>query len=167
MYGKATETAIAAMSRLAEVWDGGTTRLSASDIAEMRELRRPFVSKVLTALSQAGLVVATRGPGGGFSLAMHPREITLYDVFQLFEREDKSDVCPFGGGVCGVGDPCPLHDKLVGVQQSIEEILHGTTFDAFRAAYQEEGLRPSRSTPKKRKKKRQSYRASYKPKRRK
>ena len=34
MYGKQTERAIAAMSRLAEVWDGGRTRLSATDIAE-------------------------------------------------------------------------------------------------------------------------------------
>ncbi len=34
MYGKQTERAIGAMSRLAEVWDGGKTRLSAFEIAE-------------------------------------------------------------------------------------------------------------------------------------
>ena len=34
MYGKATETAIAAMSKLAEVYDDGETNLSATDIAE-------------------------------------------------------------------------------------------------------------------------------------
>ncbi len=36
MYSKATETAIAAMTRLAEVYDRGRTRLSAVEIAESR-----------------------------------------------------------------------------------------------------------------------------------
>ena len=47
MYGKQTETAIAAMSRLAEVYDGGKTRLSAAEIAADRNLQRPFVGKIL------------------------------------------------------------------------------------------------------------------------
>jgi Rrf2 family protein len=160
MYGKATETAIAAMSRLAEVWDGGMTRLSAEEIATSRNLQRPFVAKVLTTLSQARLVSGSRGPGGGFTLAMAPAKISLHDVFRLFERENESDVCPFGGGICGVGDPCPLHDKLVGVQKAIDDVLLNTTFEAFRVAYQEEGLRPARRGSAKARKKRQSYRAN-------
>ena len=98
MYGKSTENAIAAMSRLAEVWDGGVTKLSASDIAENRGLQKPFVSKILSVLAQAGLVSGTRGPGGGFKLARDPKTITLMDVYSVFERENISNVCPFGGG---------------------------------------------------------------------
>jgi len=159
MYGKSTETAIAAMSRLAEVYDGGETRLSASDIADSRGLQRPFVAKVLTTLSQAGLVEGSRGPGGGFTLARDPNDILLYDVFTLFEREDQSDICPFGGGVCGVGDKCPLHDKLAGVQSAIDEVLHKTSFEAFRVAYQDEGLRPAASPGRKKAARRESFRA--------
>ena len=160
VYGKATETAIAAMSRLAEVYDGGTTLLTASQIAEDRSLQRPFVAKVLTTLSQAGLVTGSRGPGGGFSLALEPSEICLYDVFVLFEREDEGDACPFGGGICGVGDPCPLHEKLVHVQTAVDGVLHETTFEEFRAAYQDEGLRPATRRSSKKKKARQSFRAT-------
>lgn len=158
MYGKQTECAIAAMSRLAEAYDSGAERVSAGDIADSRGLQRPFVAKILSTLAQAGLVTGARGPGGGFTLAMHPRKIKLYDVFRLFEREDTSDICPFGGGRCGVGQPCALHDKLVGVQDAMDDVLHRTTFDEFRKAYQENGLRPSRSRP--RKKKRETFRAS-------
>ena len=57
MYGKQTERAIAALSRLAEVWDGGRTRLSSVDIADNRGLPRPMVAKLLTTLSQGGLAV--------------------------------------------------------------------------------------------------------------
>ena len=135
MYGKATQTAIAALSRLAEVYDGGETRLSAVEIAESRGLQKAFVGKVLSTLSQAGLISGTRGPGGGFTFAKPPEEVTLYDVYTLFEREDESDHCPFGGGVCGAGDKCPLHDRLVEVQAATDRMLHETTFDTFRVAY--------------------------------
>jgi Rrf2 family protein len=135
MYGKSTQTAIAALSRLAEVYDGGKTRLAAVDIADARGLQRPFVSKVLSALSQAGIIEGTRGPGGGFTFATHPKEVSLYDVFILFEREESSNLCPIGGGICGSGDKCPLHDRLVDVRKATDRVLHNTTFDAFRLAF--------------------------------
>lgn len=147
------------MSRLAEMYDGGETRLSASDIAESRGLQRPFVAKVLTALAQAGLVEGSRGPGGGFTLSRDPKDILLYDVFSLFEREDHSDICPFGGGICGVGEKCPLHDKLASVQNAVDDVLHKTTFESFRVAYQEQGLRPAAPPKKKKTGRRESFRA--------
>ena len=134
MYGKQTERAIAAMSRLAEVWDGGRTRLSATDIAEQRGLPGPMVAKLLTALSQAGLVSGSPSPGGGYALSKPPDHIALQDVFRLFEREDTSSNCPFGGGVCGVGDPCALHDRLVGLQSMTRKLLRETTFEILRKA---------------------------------
>lgn len=146
MYGKQTEAAIAAMSRLAEVYDGGRTRLSASDVADARGLQRPRVAKALSVLSMGGLVTGSPGPGGGFTLARHPRDITIHDVFVLFERHDDSKRCPFGGGICGVGQSCPLHDELVAVHQAMEKLLHQTTFEKFRSAFQDQDWRPARSS---------------------
>lgn len=159
MYGKQTETAIGALSRLAEVYDGGKTRLSASEIARDRNLQGPFVAKLMTVLSQAGLVDGTPGPGGGYSLAKPPEKIPLYDVYQLFEREDTSNLCPFGGGICGVGTPCAIHDKLVHVQLALSDLLTNTSLEEFRRAYQDEGLRPT-PAPANATSKRKSYRAS-------
>ncbi|MHC4949077.1 MAG: RrF2 family transcriptional regulator [Planctomycetota bacterium] len=158
MYSKATQSAIAAVSRLAEVYDGGQTRLSAADIADYRGLQKPFVSKLLSTLANAGLVTGARGPGGGFTLARHPRRIKLLDVFVLFEREDEDLACPFGGGTCGRGEPCPLHDKLAGVQASMDELLRGTNFDVFRVAAEEKASQPTRGGASKRKRK--TYRAN-------
>lgn len=143
MYGKQTERAIAALSRLAESWDGGKSRLSANDIADQRGLPRAMVAKLLTVLSQAGLVHGSPGPGGGYALAKRPEEIALQDVYCLFERDDVSPLCPFGGGVCGVGEPCALHDRLVQMQSAVKVMLRDTSFDIFRAAAQEKGLRPT------------------------
>ena len=99
----ATRTAIAAVSRLAEAYDGGATRLSAERIAGDRSLKRPFVSKVLSELSRVGLVDGTTGPGGGFTLTRAPEAITVGEVMQHFERTEADRSCPFGGGRCGVG----------------------------------------------------------------
>lgn len=159
MYGKQTERAIAAMSRLAEVWDGGRTRLSALEIATQRNLPAPMVAKLLTSLSQAGLVTGSPGPGGGYSLARSPDRIALQDVFVLFEREDTSTNCPFGGGVCGVGDPCPLHEPLVTLQAQTRRLLRETCFDIFRKAVQEQGLKPAPPDAVPLVPERQSYRA--------
>ena len=56
MYGKQTECAIGCASRLAEVFDGGKTRLNAAEIAKARGLQAPSVAKILSILSNAGIV---------------------------------------------------------------------------------------------------------------
>ena len=156
MYGKQTETGIAALSRLAELYDGNGLRVSATDIADARNLNRPMVRKILSALAQAGLVVGSPGPGGGYQLARPPKDICLYDVFRIFEREDQSTACPFGGGVCGQGEPCAIHDRLVDIKVAVDTWMRETSFEDFRAAYQDEGLQPADGTPEK---PRESYRA--------
>ncbi|MCA9293404.1 MAG: Rrf2 family transcriptional regulator [Phycisphaerales bacterium] len=147
MYGKQTETAIAAVSRLAELYDGGKTRLSAAEIAKSRGLPVPVVSKILGALAQAGLVTGSRGPGGGYTLAKPPSSIKIYDVFCLFEREDLSTACPFGGGTCGVGEDCPLHHRLVQVKAAMDQMLHETTFQGFAEAGPAEQRAPGNGAP--------------------
>ena len=142
MYGKQTETAIAALSRLAEVWDNGRTRLSAAEIADQRGLPRAMVAKILSALSQAGLVSGSPGPGGGYALARAPHLLRLREAYDLLEREDTSTNCPCGGGVCGIGAPCAMHDRLKSMQAAIQRLLDETNFEIFRKAVQEEGLVP-------------------------
>lgn len=154
MYGKQTETAIAALTCLAEVYDQGRTRLSAAQIAKSRSLQPPSVAKALTTLSQAGLVQGIPGPGGGYWLAKSPNEITLFDAYKLYEREDLSMNCPFGGGTCGSGEPCAIHHKLVRVQEAVSSLLKGTSLQEFRT-HSEQGdsislphaINPAQSAP--------------------
>ncbi len=159
MYGRQTEYAIAVMSRLAEVYDGGEARLSTADVADSRGLQQPFVAKILSQLSQAGLVIGSRGPGGGFALARDPKTIKLYDVFKLFERVDDDDTCPFEGGRCGVGQPCPLHDNLVAVKKAMDHLLHDNTFEVFRIAAKKAQRQSEPPRTRNTTRKRESYRA--------
>jgi Rrf2 family transcriptional regulator, iron-sulfur cluster assembly transcription factor len=130
-YGKTSQSAVSAMSRLAEVYDGGKTRLSSLDIARDRRLPQPLVAKLLTALSRAELVDGTRGPGGGYWLARPPGEITLDDITRCFERDTDRVLCPFGPDWCGNSDPCPLHYELADLDLRLREFLEKNTLEAF------------------------------------
>ncbi|GAB4194545.1 MAG: Rrf2 family transcriptional regulator [Phycisphaeraceae bacterium] len=129
-YGKLTQNAIAAMSRLAEVYPQGV-RLSSGDIAEARQIPKTLAAKLLTRLSQAGLVGGAPGPGGGYSLAKPPGEISLLDIVAVFERTEDRLMCPFGPNWCGNGSPCPMHEKLAGMAEDFETFLRDTTLDVF------------------------------------
>lgn len=131
-YGKSTQSAIAAMSRLAEVYDQDL-RLSSHDIAKARNLPQPHVAKLLTMLSQFGLVNGAPGPRGGYALAHKPDQISLFDVVAVFERTEDQITCPFGPGWCGNREPCPLHDKLIDLSQQLETFLRHTTLAVFTA----------------------------------
>ena len=119
------------MSLLAERFNGGSNRLSSEDVARARDLPQPLVAKLLTTLSAAGLVNGTRGPGGGYWLARSPETISLADIAARFERENEGILCPFGPNWCGNGEPCPLHDQIVGFNEQWDAYLRDTTLGVF------------------------------------
>jgi Rrf2 family protein len=131
-YGKTAQTAIAAVSRLAEVYDvHKPIKLNSADIAENRHLSQPVVAKVLTHLSQAGIVHGSPGPGGGYWLAHPPEEVTLFEVVSLFERLDENISCPFGPDYCGKGPHCPIHFDLLKIREQLILFLQTTTLARF------------------------------------
>jgi Rrf2 family protein len=129
-YGKSTQNAIAAMSRLAEVYQDDA-RLSSHDIAKTRGIPQTLAAKLLTQLSQAGLVSGAPGPRGGYSLSRRPAEITLMDIATVFERTDDRVNCPFGPAWCGNNEPCPIHEQLVELDRQTEQFLSNTTLKRF------------------------------------
>ena len=132
LFNKSTEAAISAASLLAEVWCEGGGRLTASQIAERRNLPRPFVAKLLTALARADLVAGSPGPHGGYSLRRAPEEISLLEIVRCFERERMVLSCPFGPGYCGTTDEkCPLHDQVLELQAQVEAFLASNNLGAF------------------------------------
>jgi len=131
-YGKTAQTAIAAVSRLAEVFAiDKRVKLNSADIAEVRHLPQPIVAKVLTILSQSGIVNGSPGPGGGYWLARSPDTVSLYDVVSQFERMEDNVSCPFGPEYCGTGPQCPLHHDLLKIREQMIAFLKTSTFARF------------------------------------
>lgn len=130
-YGKTSQNAIMALSYLAEAYDNGQTRHTSRDIAEHRNLPQPIVAKLLVLLSQAGLVLGTPGPKGGYWLAKPPQDISLYDIVSHFEKAGERLACPFGVGKCDNASPCPLHHKLIDLDTQLLDFLNNNNLEVF------------------------------------
>lgn len=122
-FSKLSQTALAAMCRLGEVY--GIHRMSAFAIADASLLPRPIVAKVLTDLARAGLVCGTRGPGGGFQLTKPPEEITLGEIVGLFDKIHllQDSDCALRAKCCGLPYQCPLRGQLDLMQSQLQQLL--------------------------------------------
>lgn len=133
LYGKMAANAVAAMSYLAGAYGAEGRWVASIDIAREREISRPLLGKILTTLSQAGLVLGSPGPRGGYALAKPPGEISLLEIVRHFDRVDRLISCPFGPNWCGKKAPCPLHDQLAELHAQARHFLEQTTLDVFSA----------------------------------
>ncbi|MCB9496047.1 MAG: Rrf2 family transcriptional regulator [Fibrobacteria bacterium] len=129
-YGKTSSNAIAVASLLSERWARGQ-RTSSLDAAKARGISRPLAAKLMVQMSQAGIITGTPGPHGGYSLARPPSEIALAEIVSLFQKADTENRCPYGPGWCGNNEPCPLHDKLVEIDQAFQGLMERTSLEVF------------------------------------
>jgi|TARA_B110000908_G_scaffold81305_1_gene97483 Rrf2 family iron-sulfur cluster assembly transcriptional regulator len=129
--GKTAQNAVAAVSYLAECYRDKLGSVSSQAVADARGLSKPLAAKILTTLSQSGLVKGSTGPGGGYELEVEPSEIRLLDVVKHFELQNKAVMCPFGEGWCGNYDPCPLHDNIMKLGEDLEQFLVTNNFGKF------------------------------------
>lgn len=129
-YSKLAQAGISAVSYLAAVAPGGRL-IGSAEIAEMRQMSRQMIAKVLTVLSRHGLVEGTPGPSGGYRLTRPASEISLLDVVRVFDNPEEKVMCPFGPHWCGNHAPCPLHNKLTEMHQKVIDDLAGESFAQF------------------------------------
>lgn len=73
----------------------GQGALAASQLAEKEGISVEYVSKLLYMLRKAGLVKATRGVQGGFSLGVAPESVSLKDIMDAIRNTDRAteDFC--------------------------------------------------------------------------
>lgn len=83
---------------------------SADKLAEVTKVPRRYLHKVLQDLGRAGLVRSRSGPGGGYSIARDPDEITILDVVNAVAPLERIRHCPLG--LPSHTQLCPLHREL-------------------------------------------------------
>ena len=130
-YGKLARQAVSAMSYLAENYSQDPVSISSAEVGKERRIPTALAAKLLSQMATAGLTRGTTGPGGGYRLTRPPAEIPLAEIVNLFEREMDEYPCPFGPGWCGNGDPCPLHNDFIRLEESGSEFLKNTTLEVF------------------------------------
>lgn len=128
-YGQTSSNAIALLSFLAAL--PAQQRAGTEEMAKARGISKALAGKLLTRLSQAGLVASQPGPGGGYVLARAAEGISLFEVVSLFEKVEPPSLCPMGHNWCGNGPKCPLHDEIAQRIDANRHFLHNTRLSIF------------------------------------
>jgi len=125
MLSQTSEYALRAILYLAR--EAVERPLAADVIAQALGAPRNYLSKTLNTLAKRGFVTSTRGPAGGFRLAVAPEALTIADIIHAFDEPRKRTVCLLGGQPCDERHPCTVHFRWKSVTAESWAPLQGTT----------------------------------------
>jgi len=98
------------------------------EMARFFALSRNHLTKVVAALSAAGIVETRRGAGGGFALARPAADIRLGDVVRVLEgRPALVDCFRQDGGTCLLRGDCRLKSRLRDASEAFLQELDRST----------------------------------------
>jgi len=106
----------------------GETRLSATCLAEETGVPLPTAQKLVGRLAAAGIIVSSRGTGGGFKLARDPSAISLADIVEAVEGPIAMTACvEQGKHDCGVEQTCRVKPHWNAVNDAMRGALAGVS----------------------------------------
>ena len=91
------------------------------------ELPRAFLAKLFRKLAQAGIVIGTRGRGGGFELARPEHQVTLRQIVEAMEGPWPLDGCAVGMTRFNRRKPCAQHHFYEPIREVLREYMDKTT----------------------------------------
>lgn len=110
-----TEYACLAMLQLAAEHESGEP-VQIRRIAEEHGIPSRFLVQILLQLKGASLVASTRGAAGGYKLARSPHEISMAEVIEVMEGEDRPQT--------NAGKPTPLVGALLYLCRELGNAQH-------------------------------------------
>jgi Rrf2 family protein len=108
-----TEYACLAMLELAKEYDSGEP-VQLRRIAAAHGMPSRFLVQILLQLKGASLVASTRGASGGYRLARSPQEISLAEVIDAIEGDDRPQ--------SNTAKESPLVRTLLGFCREVSEL---------------------------------------------
>lgn len=118
--------AIRAVVQLART---GEERVAAETLSRELDLPENYLSKTLHLLAREGLLDSTRGPGGGYRLAVPPGELPLLRVVEAFETIGANRECVLGRPECSESTPCTAHEEWKQVADRVAAFFRETTVE--------------------------------------
>ncbi len=106
---------------------------TARDLADRSRLPRPTVGKVLKTLARAGLVVASRGTKGGYSLAKPPSQISVAEIIEAIEGPLALTECSVAQpGQCEIESCCPVRANWQRISAIVRRALESVSLEVMR-----------------------------------
>jgi len=103
--------------------------VSLKEIAARENISEKYLWQLLYLLKRAGLIISKRGPGAGYILAKHPREINLNEIVSVLEGKICFVDCIENPSVCKQTESCVSRDVWQEATDKIQELLSSFTLE--------------------------------------
>ncbi len=117
--------AVSAMVDLTKQQQDGPVTLAA--ISERQFISLSYLEQLFRRLREGGLVNSVRGPGGGYTMAKDPSEITVAEVIRAVNEPVHTTMCENGIRGCHRGNRCDTHQLWEALGQHIYRFLDAVT----------------------------------------
>lgn len=122
---RAADYAVRVMVHLASAPD--SERQSLPELAQAADAPESFLSKVLQALTRAGLITSRRGQAGGFAISPEGVRATMREVVEAIDGPMRLNICLGSGKSCSRKMWCPAHPVWARAQRAMLEVLESVT----------------------------------------
>lgn len=112
--------AVTAMLDLA--YHSQTRPVTLTDIADRQTISLSYLEQLFARLRKGGMVKGVRGPGGGYTLSRHAKDINIADIIEAVDEVVDSTKCG-GKSNCQNDQPCLTHDLWMGLSDQIRNYL--------------------------------------------
>lgn len=102
------------------------TFVSASTLEKHIAVSGKYIEKIMRMLSNRGIVNATRGASGGYSLARHPKDISIGEIVRTLEDDMEIIECVKEGAKCKC---CPTSNVWKKLYSGINELLDSMSLE--------------------------------------
>ncbi len=85
-------------------------RYNAKELSQKLMIPYKYLTKVMTYLVNAELIVSLRGREGGYVLNKEAKDIFVVDILDAVKEQIDKKMCLLGVGLCTGSNKCALHD---------------------------------------------------------
>ena len=118
--------ALRAIIALARIGKGGEM-VSINSLSEAEDISSVFLEQIFFKLKKAGIVQSARGPGGGFTFARFPGEISVREILDAAGEELELLPCDRSKGECERESECIAHKLFEAVTDRANNYLSEVT----------------------------------------
>jgi Rrf2 family protein len=100
-----------------------TRPMRADEIAAAIGAPRNYLAKTLNSLAKAKITTSTRGPLGGFMLAVSSETLTVGDIAAVFDPTVPRRRCLLRDQPCDPENPCSAHTRWADVSEAARQAM--------------------------------------------
>jgi Rrf2 family iron-sulfur cluster assembly transcriptional regulator len=101
-----------------------------ADISERQAISLSYLEQLFSKLRRNGLVISTRGPGGGYTLSKGPSRINVSSIISAVDENVDATRCG-GQGNCQDDTVCLSHDLWSTLSKQIRDFLEEITLGSL------------------------------------